>query len=317
MLNVAYGFDSGAGKTQFLLTLLLSAQLPPPHGLGRSTIYVSTEAALSTTRLSQILLASPRLSNIPILARPSLANVRAIPVQDLESQNHILEYQLPAAIQRFDAGLVIIDSVAANYRAEHSSVGPRDMSDRSTQLIKLGHLLRTLAVRYNLAVVVANQVSDRFEPAPNAVAPRSSSPTLSSSPAPSSSAMISQEIGTGQDAVMSLDHQQRFFSGWGDESIGSTRGLKTPALGLTWTNQIACRIALKMEAARSDGATNDGEYLGGNIWKDKKRKRFFKVVFAPWAAGTVAEGESVEYEIRKEGVFATGQGIENTRLQCQ
>ncbi len=47
--------ESGAGKTQFLLSLLLAVQLPAPHGISRPAIYISTEAPLSTTRLSQML----------------------------------------------------------------------------------------------------------------------------------------------------------------------------------------------------------------------------------------------------------------------
>ncbi|KAJ3552807.1 hypothetical protein NPX13_g11029 [Xylaria arbuscula] len=34
--------ESGAGKTQFLLTLLLSVQLPPPYGLGRPALIRSS-----------------------------------------------------------------------------------------------------------------------------------------------------------------------------------------------------------------------------------------------------------------------------------
>lgn len=298
---------SGAGKTQLLLTLLLSAQLPPPRGLGRSTIYISTEAALSTTRLNQILCASANLSHISASDRPTLAKVRAIPVQDLEAQSHILEYQLPTAIKRFDVGLVILDSVAANYRAEHGSTEARELSYRSTQLTRLGHLLQTIAVRYNIAVVVANQVSDRFEPNSATQLIRSSSPALPSSPVPTSSNIApSQDDIPTPDTVMSLDHQQRFFTGWGDESVPVAAGLKTPALGLTWTNQLACRIALRMEAAKCDDPVTDGEYLGGNIWRDRRKRRFFKVVFAPWTAGARSEVEYVEYEIREGGLVSLG-----------
>ncbi len=105
---------SGAGKTQFLLTLLLSAQLPPPLGLSRSTVYISTEAQLSTTRLNQILTSHPRLRDLSASTRPTLANVRAIPVQDLEVQEHIPESQLPTAVRRYNVGLVVVDSFEAN-----------------------------------------------------------------------------------------------------------------------------------------------------------------------------------------------------------
>src|SRR5690606_29343826 len=47
--------ESGAGKTQFLLSLCLAVQLPPPRGLARQALYISTESGLSTSRLAQML----------------------------------------------------------------------------------------------------------------------------------------------------------------------------------------------------------------------------------------------------------------------
>ena len=300
--------NSGVGKTQFVLTLLLAAQLPPPDGLARSTIYISTEAQLSTLRLQQISSNHSRLSGLATSTKPSLANVRAIPVQDLEVQEHILEYQLPTAIRRFNAGLVVLDSVAANYRAEHGSMAPKDLATRALQLAKLGKVLRHLAETEKIAVVVANQVSDRFDPIAEKIWQdvRSSSPATSSSP----SAPASQDAANGskttdlaREEVMSLDHQQRFFTGWGADPNARTDDLKTPALGLGWTNQIAARIVLKMEGSKAVGAasTASEQYLGGNIWKDRKKRRFLSLVFAPWVSCT---HPPVEFEIREEGVIS-------------
>lgn len=294
---------SGVGKTQFLLTLLLSTQLPPPQGLSRSTIYMSTEAQISTKRLNQILSNHQYLCDLSGSARPSLDNVRSIPVRDLEAQEHILEYQLPIMVQRFNVGLVVIDSVAANYRAEHGSSVPKELADRATQLTKLGRMLRRLALTKNLAVVVANQVSDRFQSIADRALPSavSSSPSFSSSPA---SQVQTTANGTNQRHqprvdIMSLDHQQRFFSGWGDTPGGIGDELKTPALGLGWTNQIAARIVLKMEGTRVVINAIDGrENSGGNLWKDRKKRRFLSLVFAPWIGGTL---KPVEFEIKKEG----------------
>lgn len=86
---------------------------------------------------------------------------------DLESQGHILNYQLPVAIARYNVGLVVIDSITANFRAEHSSHDINSLSTRSGELAKLGHLLRNMAAKENIAIVVANQVSDRFDPMDN------------------------------------------------------------------------------------------------------------------------------------------------------
>jgi DNA repair protein RAD57 len=231
----------------------------------------------------------------------------------LEAQEHILEYQLPIMVQRFNVGLVIVDSVTANYRAEHGSSVPKDLANRATQLMKLGRMLRRLALTDNLAIVVANQVSDRFESiadraVPNAV---SSSPSISSSPASQAQNNSSETSQRDQFRanIMSLDHQQRFFTGWGDDPAVIADDLKTPALGLGWTNQIAARIVLKMEGSKVvDRAANGSEdHLGGNLWRDRKKRRFLSLVFAPWVPGTL---EPVEFEITKEGILSIGSDRE-------
>jgi DNA repair protein RAD57 len=299
---------SGVGKTQFLLTLLLSAQLPPPQGLSRSTVYMSTEAPLSTKRLNQILLTHRRLFDLPASTRPSLDKVHSIPIQDLESQEHILEYQLPILVQRYNVGLVVVDSVAANYRAEHGSAVLKDLANRAAQLARLGRLLRRLAITENLAVVVANQVSDRFEPVGEKANP-SSSPSISSSQAsqPQNAFNGTNHTYQARPEIMSLDYQQRFFTGWGDDSRANAGDLKTPALGLGWTNQIAARIVLKMDGSRAIRQTSGGaeDYTRGNLWADRKKRRFLSLVFAPWVGGTITP---VEFEISKEGLISIGPG---------
>lgn len=290
------GDSSGSGKTQFLLSLLLAVQLGKPKGLDKRAIYISTEHPLATGRLSQLLEYHPHLSSLPADQAPSLANILSINAMDLETQDHILNYQLPVAIARYDVGLVVIDSITSNYRAEHSSNSMVALSTRSTELAKLGQLLRNLATKEDIAIVVANQVSDRFETVETvggdstlrsgfpsalsqsgAVAARESlnaSPlprnrmenagladtfVPSSSPAPSSpypgqdddqfdgSYLISNPA---RSSILSLLHQERFFTGWGDGSQLDT-SLKTPALGFFWSTQIACRVALKKEDSRS------------------------------------------------------------------
>jgi DNA repair protein RAD57 len=262
----------------------------------------------------------PYLSTLPRDHAPSLENILSINAMDLESQDHILNYQLPVAISRYNIGLVVIDSITANYRAELSSSGLSALSMRSGELSKLGHMLRNLAVSADLAVVVANQVSDRFdpvenlsflrgnhinsttiptgsqqhspiphnrpEPAPASAPPAGNVDLLSqhvpaSSPFPSSSPFVEEDPQQQQqpqfdgsylvgnpvrNEILSLIHQQRFFTGWGDtlpfqqqqhlSALPSTPAPhsqkaadKTPALGFVWSSQIACRIALKKESA--------------------------------------------------------------------
>lgn len=309
--------------------LLLSTQLAAPQGLGRSAIYISTEASLNTSRLEQILLTHPVYAACALEARPSFNKVHAIVVNDLETQEHIIQYQLPVAVQKFNVGLVVIDSIAANFRAEHETHTGDALADRAVGLAKLGKALRKIAVEHNLAVVVTNQVSDRFDEPPRRAyhdQPRSSSPrVLSSSPAPQPAAIpqsrseprprpeplasqapaLSQPVTILRHALLSLsededpmalDKQQQFFTGWGSDAQ-SLFDPKTPALGLTWTNQIDTRIVLKMEATSQ---TTD-DYGGGHLWRDWKKRRFMQVVFAPWAPPTA---EPVEYEITARGIVS-------------
>ena len=189
-----------------------------------------------------------------------------------------------------------MDSIAANYRAESLAVSrdpasaTRARARRAASLVRVGTVLRDYACRFDCAVAVSNQVADRIPPprAAHESGPslplratkyaRMDSPARTSSPiagasAPPSSGVLSSGISDdaaprplglqpdrqcSREPVMSVDHQLRFFTGWGDRADdmrGSDTGgegqpsLKTPALGLVWANQLAARLALTREAA--------------------------------------------------------------------
>ncbi|KAF2118986.1 P-loop containing nucleoside triphosphate hydrolase protein [Lophiotrema nucula] len=311
--------ESGGGKTQLLLTLLLASQLPPPHGVSKSAVYISTEAALATNRLAQLVSTHPILAELAPNEKPSLSRILSIQTLDLESQEHIIRYQLPVAIKKHNVGLVVLDSVAANYRAEFEKTGPRDgaasMAKRGAQLVHLGALLRDLARTEGIAIVVANQVADRFTrlPSSNAISRTTSANSQNSDPHGTPHAAVTsqpQQLPSQPDGLvispdpLALDHQQRWFTGWGDNKSDSEQSLKTPSLGLVWTNQLACRIALIKQpvyAKRPSVVTVAGE----NEWNDQEThisrwQRWFKVVFASWTAPS--EGKGVEFEVLKTGI---------------
>ncbi|KAF8426645.1 DNA repair protein RAD57 [Tirmania nivea] len=274
--------ESGAGKTQILLQLCCSIQLPRSlGGLSKTAVYISTEAPISTRRLIQ-LLSSFRArfaDNLQPDNELSTDHVFSITCGDLESQEHILNYQLPVVVEKHNVGLVVLDSVAANFRAEYDRVpnsilknetlqkkktGPALLAERGKQLIKMAQTLRNLARLYNIAVVVANQVSDRFE---------------GSGRGPNS-------VSDGE--TMTLDHQSRWFTGWGDESYGVDN--KVPALGLVWTNCVGARIALHKNPRSSNVSDHSASESSWN--------RVMKIVFAPWAEG----GTVCRYVIDLDGV---------------
>ena len=300
--------ESAAGKTQLVLGLLLSVQLPPPRGLGKSAMYISTEAQLNTKRLLEMLDCHPEYQKLDPAERPSMDNVHTTLTNSLEAQEHILRYQLPVAVHRFNVGLIVIDSVAANFRAEHGDHTPAGLRERALELRQLGSTLRRIAIESNTVVIVTNQVSDRFDTARAKSTPlthRSQSPASSSSPIVygSQAAAAASKYRTESQ---SLAHQQRFFTGWGDRDEAPHQSLKTPALGLIWANQISARVVLKLESERQT-------YSGGNIWKDKKKKRSLAVVFAPWTAPTTAP---VAYEISEQGIVSLSEkeNAESTAL---
>ncbi|POS87322.1 hypothetical protein EPUL_001684 [Erysiphe pulchra] len=308
--------ESGAGKTQFLVTLLLAAQLPPPHGLSSSSLYISTESALPVTRIRQLLLSHPAFKNIDPI--PSLDRIISIVTPDLESQDHILYFQVPVAVRRYGIRLLIIDSIASNYRAEFDRDNPKpgaNMAKRSQDLIKLGHFLRKLAVEFDIAVVVANQVADRVienRRVENTVTsgeltPKSplslSSPNLETSSLSDNSKLVSSHKSIND--LMFLDHQQRWFTGWGDDPYllaGVPTQLKTPSLGLIWSNQIACRVALiKKPSYKRSGESDICEPV-------MKWRRWQKVVFASHAPESgVGVQSAVEFEIRGDGLRSIGK----------
>ncbi|KAL7951040.1 P-loop containing nucleoside triphosphate hydrolase protein [Trichoderma barbatum] len=328
--------ESGVGKTQFLLSLCLAVQLPSPRGLGKQALYISTESGLATRRLAQMLEGNTILQEAAEAGTPvSLDGIHSAVTPDLESQDHILEYQVPVLLSRYGIGLLIIDSVAANYRAEFERQGSHgsNMATRSAELIRLGALLRDLARKHNIAVVVANQVADRFAsstgpPIPRSLATRSTMssshlesplasrsmpppstiPNLSSTP--SSSMPFSFSFPDDEQPAspaLALDHQQRWFTGWGDDPRSSS-SLKTPSLGLVWSTQISCRVALykrpvygRPTRIAAPIAADDDVDVGAPTLKTWRR--WMKVVFAPHVA---ASGQGIEnateYEVSMTGL---------------
>ena len=276
--------------------------MPPPHGLGRSAIYFSTEDELNTKRLQQILDMHPVYKDVTSISKPTFDGIRSMTVSTLEAQQRVLEYQLPIAVERFGAGLVVVDSIAANFRTDHETGTTAGLAKRSEDLAKVGKLLRRLASEYNVAVVVANQVSDRFTEIvvpPRHDGHRASSPA-SSAAAPSQNGNNSGSVFGERSAKLTLDHQQRFFTGWGERAGARLEGLKTPALGVSWANQIDARIVLKVETeGRHAQMTTEG----------KKRRRFMSLVFAPWAAPSV---KPIEYSIESYGITVAEKRLHST-----
>lgn len=210
---------------------------------------------------------------------------------------------------------------------------------RSSELVKLGQLLRDIARENNIAIVVANQVADRFEVFPSSYnngnqifqrttqeSPLANRSTNAYEVPHSSGDSVSAATELGlmlppmtptprlrEDTTLTLDHQQRWFTGWGDDyttqpSLGSVPlAQKTPSLGLVWTSQIACRIALIKTPVYGAGLVADQDNERGEAVL-KKWRRYAKIAWAAWARpsdpGVGGAGGAVEFEITTGGICA-------------
>ncbi|KAK6502995.1 hypothetical protein TWF481_008031 [Arthrobotrys musiformis] len=309
--------ESGVGKTQFLLRLCFSIQQPPHN---KSAIYICTESQISTKRMVSMLdrLVSDRVPGFETL---SMGRIHTAMCQYLETLEHIVKYQLPSAIEKFGAGLIVIDSIAANFRVDDAEDDNNNrpkgrsakLARRAGDIVRLGLCLKEMAVKYNVAIVVANQVSDTFEPAWKRHVEVPSSAivaSVESTPATQRSVEIplaGYSLPT-DELMMTYDYQAKWFNGWGEEVdintvhpggeedevlIQALKKLKTPMLGMTWTNLLDARVALVKGVARRE-AEWEGEEEDG----EGRTRRWVKVVFAPW----VQSGVLLEYEIWEGGV---------------
>ncbi|KAK4369020.1 hypothetical protein RND71_012812 [Anisodus tanguticus] len=150
--------ESGCGKTQISLQLLLSAQLPASlGGLNASSLYLFSESPFPLRRLHQL------SSSFPTLHNPS----DKILTHPLHSAHHLFDVlsQLDSLLlsRQLTSSppikLIVIDSIAALFRYEFEN-NARDLKQRSGLFFKISSKLKEQARRFGLAVVVINQVVD-------------------------------------------------------------------------------------------------------------------------------------------------------------
>jgi DNA repair protein RAD57 len=211
--------EAGAGKSNLLMQLSLAVQLPPSYGgLDKGAIFLSTESgSFDSRRLHSIMNEHARLRGLTSSDR--------ILVYNCDSQDeleHVVCFQVPLAIERQNIGLVVIDSIAACYRTEFASKTAKTMA---VAVQKFGHRLSRLAHESNVAVAVANQVSDRFH-----------TPAV-------------------QDDPLLRDYQLQWYSGW-RTTLRSGYSQQThnyevhdcpkmPSLGMSWSTATDVRVAMK------------------------------------------------------------------------
>ncbi|CCE61518.1 hypothetical protein TPHA_0A04450 [Tetrapisispora phaffii CBS 4417] len=152
--------ESSTGKSQFLMLLSLSVQLPLSlGGLNGKSVYITTEGDLPTERLKEIITSRPEFSNNNV----SQSNIFTVGCNDLMTQEHIIKVQLPVLLeQNKDINLLIIDSISHHMRVELQSSSFKESHANRHYINELAEHLLFLAKKYSVAIVVANQVSDKI-----------------------------------------------------------------------------------------------------------------------------------------------------------
>lgn len=151
--ELAGGFSSG--KTQLCFQLCINVQLSYNEGgLEGKAFFVDTERTFSPKRITEI--ASYRSLEIDDV----LNNIIIAPSLNTEHLSSIIE-QLEDIIPKEKIKLLVIDSFASHFRSEY--IGKEKLVARQQKIMQIAERLTLLAVRYDIAVLVTNQIIANVE----------------------------------------------------------------------------------------------------------------------------------------------------------
>ncbi|XP_043698520.1 DNA repair protein RAD51 homolog 3-like isoform X1 [Telopea speciosissima] len=162
----------GIGKTQLGIQLAVNVQIPVDYGgLGGKAIYIDTEGSFLPERVFQIADACIKdmVENCPFQQKnfqacqdklqPNafLENIFYFRICSYTEQVALINYLDKFISEHKDVKIVIIDSVTFHFRQDFD-----DLALRTRVLGGLALKLMKLAQKFNLAVVILNQVTTKF-----------------------------------------------------------------------------------------------------------------------------------------------------------
>lgn len=159
---VGGGFESGAitecygpygsGKTALAHQLTVNAQLPRDKGGAEGmVVWIDTEGTLRPERIRQIAEA------MHLNPETVLKNLRGVRAFNSDHQMLLVEkVEDLITKEKLPIKLVIVDSLMSHFRSEF--IGRGTLADRQQKLNKHMHVLLKLAMTYNIAVYITNQV---------------------------------------------------------------------------------------------------------------------------------------------------------------
>ncbi|KAH6779764.1 RAS associated with diabetes protein 51C [Perilla frutescens var. hirtella] len=162
----------GIGKTQLGIQLAVNAQIPADYGgLGGKAVYIDTEGSFMVERVSQIAEACAQdlLEYNSLMRRDSQAchvdkqsksfldNIFYFRICTYTEQIAVINYLEKFILEHKDVKVVIIDSITFHFRQDFE-----DMALRTRLLSGMALKLMKLAKKFNLAVVLLNQVTTKY-----------------------------------------------------------------------------------------------------------------------------------------------------------
>lgn len=228
---------------------------------------VHTSVCMSVEQLDQLL-----SFKIPLMLEDCRTSFRSNVLKKDFSDPSISTTMLPKKVEgKLPIRLLIIDSITALLRGTETAYSStaKGLTERSRHLCAISDRLKALAVEYEIAIVIVNQVSDVFN-RPSIPTPLSAGAGQMSTPPSSSSFAPSQGFGYGYGCSedlppMGYAMQSRYFS-------GQSRGLaKEASLGIVWANCLNTRLMLSRTGRRR--RIGVGELTPGGKGKGSKRRR--------------------------------------------
>ncbi len=145
----------GSGKTQLCFQLCLNVQLPVDEGgLEGNAFFIDTERTFSPRRVVEI--ASYREFDV----EKALGNIY---IGSALNTHHLFSIvdELEEIIPDKNIKLLIVDSFASHFRSEF--IGKNRLVERQQKIMQIAEKLIALAVKFDLAVVVTNQIIANVE----------------------------------------------------------------------------------------------------------------------------------------------------------
>lgn len=156
--------EAGSGKSQFVLQLMLSVQLPASlGGLGGGAIYMHADTPSylpAVKRLKQIAAAFAKSHSAHGATEERLMNqISIIQIDTAESLEHVIVNALPGFLREKPVRLIVLDSIGALFRAvgEDGGSSRTHLHDRAQQLFAISARLKRISDSFNVAIVITNQ----------------------------------------------------------------------------------------------------------------------------------------------------------------